>query len=94
MAEIIYQYSSMCQVSEPRDQYAGAAICKITICLTEAGIAMLGIKTKIMVANQIHCRSMSYNYITCSRGQYKMDLHLKIKIYTCIVSIFKKLSDI
>jgi hypothetical protein len=55
---------------------------------------MLGIKTKIMVANQIHCRSMSYNYIKCSREKYKIDLHLKIKRYTCIVSIFKKLSVI
>ena len=35
---------------------------------------------------------MSYNYIKCSHEQYTVDLHLKIKRYTCIVSIFKKLS--
>jgi hypothetical protein len=52
------------------------------------------LKTKIMAANQIHNRSMSYNYIKCSREKYTVDLHLKIKRYTCIVSLFKKLSVI
>jgi hypothetical protein len=92
MAEILYKSSSMCQVSEPRDQFARASICKITTCLTEAGIPMLRIKTKIMAIDQIHYISMSYNYIKCSREKYTADLHLKIKRYKCIVSIFKKLS--
>ena len=36
-------------------------------------------KIECMATNQIHCRSMSYNYIKCSREQYIVDLHLKIK---------------
>jgi hypothetical protein len=45
-----------------------------------------------MGANEIHCRSMSYNYIKCSCEKYMADLHLKIiQRYTSIVCIFQKL---
>jgi hypothetical protein len=44
MAEIHYKYSPMYEASEPKDQSSGGAICKITICLTEAGIPMLGME--------------------------------------------------
>jgi hypothetical protein len=43
---------------------------------------MLGIKSERMATNQIHCRSMSNNYIKSSREQYTAELHLEIrKIY-------------
>jgi hypothetical protein len=44
MAEINYKYLPMYEASEPRDQSSGGVICKITICLIEAGIPMLGMK--------------------------------------------------
>jgi hypothetical protein len=45
--------------------------------LSEAGIPMLEVN-EIMDSNQVHCRSMSYINIKCSREQYTTYLHLKI----------------
>jgi hypothetical protein len=59
--------------------------------LSKMGIPMLEMK-QIMTANQIHCISISYNYINCSREKYTMDIHLKInRIYASIIFIFEKL---
>jgi hypothetical protein len=78
MAEINYQYLSTYQTGEPRDQNSGGAICKIKIVSRRRAYPCLECNN-IMATNQIHCRSMSYNYIKCSHEQYTTDLHLKIK---------------
>ena len=60
-------------------------------CLSEAGIPMLRMNW-IMVSNQIHYISMSYNYTKCIHEQYTSYLHLKIsRRYTSSICIFKKL---
>jgi hypothetical protein len=69
-------------MSEPRNQESGSAVCKKYQMSHRGGHTHARDKIERMATNQIHCRSMSYNYIKCSREQYTAELHLKIqKIY-------------
>jgi hypothetical protein len=66
-------------MSEPRKQESGGAVCKKCQMSHRGGHTHARDKIERMATNQIHCRSMSYNYIKCSREQYTADLHLEIK---------------